>query len=124
MNIGIDGSRAFFKNRTGTENYSYQLIKNISLVDHTNNYYIYLRPDSVLTSLATQVFDSEDFGGELSRTVAQTRGGSTLQGYLISCRESKNSELDLVLASLSRNISVLSLPFKRPNILLITTIFL
>ncbi|MFA5933597.1 MAG: glycosyltransferase family 1 protein [Microgenomates group bacterium] len=44
MNIGFDGSRAFSKNRTGTENYSYQLLKHLAKLDHTNNYYIYLTP--------------------------------------------------------------------------------
>lgn len=44
MNIGFDASRAFTKNKTGTENYSYQLLYHLSLLDHTNNYYIYLRP--------------------------------------------------------------------------------
>lgn len=44
MVIGYDGSRAFIKNRTGTENYSYQILYHFSKLDHTNNYYIYLRP--------------------------------------------------------------------------------
>ncbi len=46
MIIGFDGSRAFTKNRTGTENYSFQLLKHLARVDHTNKYYIFLRPDS------------------------------------------------------------------------------
>lgn len=44
MLIGFDGSRAFVGGRTGTENYSYQLLKNIALVDQKNDYLIYLRP--------------------------------------------------------------------------------
>lgn len=55
MTIGIDGSRAFVEGRTGTENYSYQLIKNLSLIDTKNkqslrfadakrSYLIYIRP--------------------------------------------------------------------------------
>ncbi len=44
MIIGIDGSRAFVRGRTGTENYSYQLIKNLSKIDIENRYLIYLRP--------------------------------------------------------------------------------
>lgn len=43
MIIGIDGSRAFLEQRTGTENYSYQLIKNMSLIDTQNRYLIYIR---------------------------------------------------------------------------------
>lgn len=44
MLIGFDGSRAFVKNRTGTENYSYQLLVNLAKIDKENNYIIYLRP--------------------------------------------------------------------------------
>lgn len=44
MNIGFDGSRAFNSSRTGTENYSYQLLKHLSEIDQTNHYYVYLRP--------------------------------------------------------------------------------
>src|SRR3989344_4770189 len=46
MVIGIDGSRAFIEGRTGTENYSYQLIKNMSLIDTKNKYLIYIRRDT------------------------------------------------------------------------------
>lgn len=46
MIIGFDGSRAFSSNRTGTENYSYQLLKALSLIDIKNDYLIYLRPGS------------------------------------------------------------------------------
>lgn len=44
MRIAIDGSRAFIKDKTGTENYSYQIIKNLAKVDSENHYLIYLRP--------------------------------------------------------------------------------
>ena len=44
MVIGFDGSRAFVNKRTGTENYSYQLLKSLSLIDHKNKYIVYLRP--------------------------------------------------------------------------------
>lgn len=44
MNIGFDASRAFNKNRTGTENYSYQLLYHLSKLDQTNKYRIFLRP--------------------------------------------------------------------------------
>lgn len=45
MLIGFDGSRAFTKDKTGTENYSYNLLKNLALVDTKNSYLIYLRPE-------------------------------------------------------------------------------
>ncbi|QQG43103.1 MAG: glycosyltransferase family 4 protein [Candidatus Daviesbacteria bacterium] len=44
MVAGFDGSRAFVKNRTGTENYSYQLLKNLAKIDQKNQYVVYLRP--------------------------------------------------------------------------------
>jgi glycosyltransferase involved in cell wall biosynthesis len=44
MIIGFDGSRAFNKNKTGTENYSYLLLKNLSEIDSKNQYIVYLRP--------------------------------------------------------------------------------
>lgn len=43
MTIGFDGSRAFGQGRTGTENYSYQLLKHLSLIDTENQYLIYTR---------------------------------------------------------------------------------
>lgn len=42
MIIGYDGSRAFNKNRTGTENYSYQLLTTLVSIDEVNQYIIYL----------------------------------------------------------------------------------
>ena len=41
--IGFDGSRAFVKDRTGTENYSFQLLKALSGLDYKNQYMVYLR---------------------------------------------------------------------------------
>lgn len=48
MVIGFDGSRAFLKDKTGTENYSFQLLRNLSYIDIENEYYVYLRglPDN------------------------------------------------------------------------------
>lgn len=54
MVIGIDGSRAFTKNRTGTENYSYQLIRhmadNFSDLSEDLQFVIYLRPGNKVES--------------------------------------------------------------------------
>lgn len=44
MVIGFDGSRAFVSKRTGTENYSYQLLKSLTQIDSKNQYIVYLRP--------------------------------------------------------------------------------
>ena len=41
MVIGFDGSRAFVNKRTGTENYSFQLLRALARIDKKNNYIIY-----------------------------------------------------------------------------------
>jgi len=41
MVIGIDGSEAFVKNKTGVENYAFQILKNLSKIDQKNGYLIY-----------------------------------------------------------------------------------
>lgn len=43
MLIGIDASRAFSPQRTGTENYSYYLIKALAKIDNNNTYRLYSR---------------------------------------------------------------------------------
>ena len=43
MLIGIDASRAFSPQRTGTENYSYNLIKALTKIDNVNTYRIYIK---------------------------------------------------------------------------------
>lgn len=43
MVIGFDGSRAFLDERTGTENYSYQLLKALQKLDRKNRYVVYTR---------------------------------------------------------------------------------
>ncbi len=43
MVIGFDGSRAFNKDKTGTENYSYQLLKALRKIDRKNQYIVYTR---------------------------------------------------------------------------------
>ena len=45
MTIGFDGSRAFIPDRTGTENYSYQLLKVLAKIDKKNKYIVYVRPN-------------------------------------------------------------------------------
>lgn len=44
MVIGFDASRAFVEKRTGTENYSYQLLKALLKIDRKNKYRIYVNP--------------------------------------------------------------------------------
>lgn len=44
MIIGFDASRVFVGERTGTENYSFQLLKALFKIDKNNKYVVYLRP--------------------------------------------------------------------------------
>ncbi len=44
MTIGFDGSRAFNKHRTGTENYAFQLLTHLAQIDTENKYIVYVRP--------------------------------------------------------------------------------
>lgn len=48
MIIGFDGSRAFTDKKTGTENYSYQLLKVLAKIDRENIYKVYLRPGALI----------------------------------------------------------------------------
>ena len=52
MVIGFDGSRAFIKGKTGTESYSYQLLKALAKIDQKNTYLVYLRPITVIPAKA------------------------------------------------------------------------
>lgn len=47
MIVGFDGSRAFINKKTGTEEYSYQLLKNLLKIDQKNKYVIYIRPGTI-----------------------------------------------------------------------------
>lgn len=46
MTIGFDGSRAFGNKRTGTENYSFHLLKNLAKIDRKNQYMVFCYPYS------------------------------------------------------------------------------
>jgi len=48
MIIGIDASRAFVKEKTGTENYSYNLLKALSRIDRSNHYFLYIKPNQAI----------------------------------------------------------------------------
>lgn len=54
MIIGIDASRALIKERTGTENYTYHLIKNLLEFDRKNEYRLYTRENIAWPRFWTQ----------------------------------------------------------------------
>ncbi len=66
MLIAIDGSRAFIDQKTGTENYSFQLISAIASSDTKNNYLIYLRKgqkSKIVRSTWPDNFSFKEIGG-------------------------------------------------------------
>lgn len=79
MIIGFDGSRAFVDKRTGTENYSYQLLKNLAKIDKANKYIVYLRPGT-----PDETFQSWPKNFQFSIINCQflwTQGGLALQTF-------------------------------------------
>lgn len=60
MIIGIDASRANLNHKTGTEWYSFYLIKNLAAIDRTNTYWLYVQ-DKPLPELAAAVKDNPNF---------------------------------------------------------------
>lgn len=48
MLIGFDASRAFGNERTGTENYSHELLRSLLAIDHENTYRLYLRSKGLI----------------------------------------------------------------------------
>lgn len=54
MIIGFDGSRAFVKNRSGTENYSFQLLQALLKIDKKNKYRIYTKDNLKWSRFWTQ----------------------------------------------------------------------
>lgn len=61
MVIGIDASRISLEGRTGTENYSYYVVKNLARIDTKNSYRLYFRaqPDKKFWSELT--YDNPNF---------------------------------------------------------------
>lgn len=83
MVIGFDGSRAFQGKRTGTENYSYQLLKNLAKIDRVNQYIVYLRPSclSGTQGLALQSWPRNFQFKEINWPRLWTQGGLALQTF-------------------------------------------
>jgi glycosyltransferase involved in cell wall biosynthesis len=79
MIIGIDGSRAFVSQRTGTENYTYHMLQALAEVDKKNQYRIYLKkaqtPQSLrsLTGMRRKQLRKRTSVGPSSRGIATSR---------------------------------------------------
>ncbi len=72
MIIGFDGSRAFVAERTGTENYSYQLLRHLAQIDKKNQYLVYLRPGNRVPNWKT-VIAGQEAGGVIAKQEARSR---------------------------------------------------
>ncbi len=83
MVIGFDGSRAFQEGRTGTENYSYQLLKALAEIDQKNTYRVYLRSQTI-TDAIVQVIDGFPGNFQFKKVTwprLWTQGGLAMQTF-------------------------------------------
>lgn len=83
MIIGFDGSRAFKQERTGTENYSYQLLKALSKIDKKNQYIVYISPHFIRVVAATEMkeFPSNFQFKQVNWKRFWTQGGLAIQTF-------------------------------------------
>lgn len=81
MVIGYDGSRVFTANRSGTENYSYQLLKALAKIDKQNNYIVYTRPFINDTAVALMKFPGSFKVVEIPWPRFWTQGGLAQQTF-------------------------------------------
>ncbi|MDP3973373.1 MAG: glycosyltransferase family 1 protein [Candidatus Daviesbacteria bacterium] len=76
MKVGFDGSRAFVEKRTGTENYSFQLLNALSKIDKKNQYIVYVRNTST-----TPYLSSNFLFKEIRWPMLWTQAGLALQTF-------------------------------------------
>lgn len=83
MVIGFDGSRAFIGERTGTENYSYQLLKALAEIDEKNHYIVYTHPITLNSTIVTKsvMFPGNFWFKEIGWRRLWTQGGLALQTF-------------------------------------------
>lgn len=70
MIIGFDGSRSFVKDKTGTENYAFQLLKELALIDPENKYIIYLRPGNIVEDISSETAKQRNSESENTKKTA------------------------------------------------------
>lgn len=74
MIIGFDASRAFISERTGTENYSYNILVNLLQTDRRNAYKIYLRlPSAILDKVADEMYKGKSKKERIAEWVESVR---------------------------------------------------
>ncbi len=80
--IGFDSSRAFLKKRTGTENYSYKLLKALAKIDRVNDYIIYTTDLHNLSTAVEQMYFPKNFRiVKIGWSRLWTQGGLGLQTF-------------------------------------------
>jgi len=60
MTIGIESSKAFKKNKTGVENYTYSIIKHLLKIDSKNQFVLYVNPKETNGALKNSKFISNN----------------------------------------------------------------
>lgn len=83
MIIGFDGSRAFNNDRTGTENYSFQLLKALAKIDEHNRYIIYIKDlHNLVTAVEQMKFFPRNFEFKVVKwTRLWTQAGLAMQTF-------------------------------------------
>lgn len=82
MTIGFDASRAFLAKKTGTENYSFQLLKALAKIDRNNQYLIYTRYTLHATAVEDNVYWPDNFKFKTINWLRLwTQGGLALQTF-------------------------------------------
>ncbi len=81
MVIGYDGSRAFVSSKTGTENYSYQLLRALAKIDRKNSYIVYIKSFNLDTAVSTLKFSENFKVVEILWSRFWTQGGLAFQTF-------------------------------------------
>ena len=84
MIIGFDASRAFRVDKTGTENYSFQLLKALAKIDKVNQYIVYIQPltsSSAIAERYVKIFPKNFYFKQIAWPRLWTQGGLALQTF-------------------------------------------
>ncbi|MEK7616513.1 MAG: glycosyltransferase family 1 protein [Patescibacteria group bacterium] len=84
MVIGFDASRVFVGKRTGTENYSYQLLKSLSKIDKKNSYKVYIRFINDPIGELMKILPKNSEIVEIKWNRLWTQGGLAIQTFIDS----------------------------------------
>jgi glycosyltransferase involved in cell wall biosynthesis len=103
MIIGYDGSRAFVTERTGTENYSFNLLTNLLQIDKKNAYKIYLR-------IPAEIFNDKSAVDTWYKTVEQSLPKTNNYRLVLIKRKKLWTQFGLARELFRRPVDVLFVP--------------